>query len=75
MNKDNLMMRYKSGFSVIDLNSKMSKVGCIIIKQTLFDKRHKQCTVKIKSFDKNREKASLRFLDYNEVKMLIYNSQ
>ncbi len=66
-----LCIRYQYGFGTAELQTSAENVEYIRLSQTPFDILHGQCTVKIKTANKNRDTARLKYVNYREAKEML----
>ncbi len=59
-------VKYRQGFKIAELTADRKSVGQIRVLTTPFDRKHGQCSVKIRLLGKNRDCAKLKFLDKHQ---------
>ncbi len=64
-------IKYRSNATVNELKCQNDDIESICLRETPFDKRHGHCTLKLRLLDKNRDTATLKYLDKEETRKKI----
>lgn len=60
---EGMWIKYRQSATVNELKCKRDDIESICIRETPFDRRHGHCTLKLRLSDKNRDTATLKYID------------
>ncbi len=74
VDRDSCSVTGRYGFGTVKLQCALKSVECITVCRTPFDRLHGHCTVKVRTAAKNRDEVKVKYLDYGEVKRVVYDT-